>query len=268
MCQPWDAVHESPNVSVVHVTRPGRRCRLRRGRAYNCGTCFAHSPPVARMLHRTKTGPSGDRRHVLVADRRLACRQPPGYGCTRQPTCDGRRRPLPPGRDQSSAPADLVELLELANGTQHRAVRGSLIPTLYNLVPVMDMLSTRQMLQGSSVASSVPAPGQEDSDPAGARPRTGLTASCLSPTRLTPVTCTSIARGRPFGCVWQWYAEGGIASAPWWASVGEMIDDIACAFVEGRPALQSYANGAVWPAQRLSAQLAEVDEGYLRWSAA
>ncbi|MEU4603464.1 SMI1/KNR4 family protein [Kribbella sp. NPDC023972] len=166
-------------------------------------------------------------------------------------------------------PADLVELLELANGTEHRAVRGSLIPTLYNLVPVMDMLSIRQMLQGiqRGIFGSGPWPG--DGDPAGS-PTTDWLDSFLpiADAADAGLLYVDLRDGDQFGCVWEWYAEGGVASAPWWASVSEMIDDVACALVEGRPALQAYANGAVWPAKRLSPQLAEVDEGYLRWSAA
>ncbi|WP_344158618.1 hypothetical protein [Kribbella yunnanensis] len=44
-------------------------------------------------------------------------------------------------------PADLVEYLQIANGTEHRYIRGSLIPPLYNLLPAMGMLSTRQVLR-------------------------------------------------------------------------------------------------------------------------
>jgi hypothetical protein len=166
-------------------------------------------------------------------------------------------------------PADLVELLELANGTEHRAVRGSLIPTLYNLAPVMDMLSIRQMQQGigRDILGSGPWPG--DSEMAGT-PTTNWLDSFLpiADAADAGLLYVDLRDGARFGCIWEWYPEGGGASAPWWSGVGEMIDDVASALMEGRPALQAYANGAVWPAQRLSPQLPEVDEGYLRWSAA
>ncbi|TDU87428.1 cell wall assembly regulator SMI1 [Kribbella voronezhensis] len=165
-------------------------------------------------------------------------------------------------------PADLVELLELANGTEHRAVRGSLIPTLYNLVPVKDMLSNRQMLQKIQrhIHGSGPWPG--DGQPAG-RPTTDWLDSFL-PIAVAGdagLLYVDLRDGDQFGCVWEWYAEGGGASAPWWNGVGEMLDDVAGAFVDRRPALQSYSSGAVWPEKRLSPRLADLDDGYLRWSA-
>lgn len=164
-------------------------------------------------------------------------------------------------------PADLVELLELANGTEHRAIRGSLIPTLYNLVPVMDMLSIRQMLQGiqRDIFGSGPWPG--DSEPAGSPTSDWLDSFLpIADAADAGLLYVDLRDGDQFGCVWQWYAEGGVAPAPWWSSVGEMIDDVACALVDGRPALQAHANGAERPARRLSPQLAQVDDGYLLWS--
>jgi cell wall assembly regulator SMI1 len=163
-------------------------------------------------------------------------------------------------------PADLVELLELADGTEHRAVEGSLIPTLYNLVPVKDMLSTREMLQKiqHQINGSGPWPG--DSDPAGRSTMDWLDSFLpIAAAADTGLLYVDLRDGDQFGCVWQWYPEGGAASAPWWGSVGEMLDDVAGALVDGRPALQAYAAGAVWPEKRLSNQLAEVDEGWLRW---
>ncbi|MEV0283756.1 MULTISPECIES: SMI1/KNR4 family protein [unclassified Kribbella] len=165
-------------------------------------------------------------------------------------------------------PADLVALLELANGTEHRAIQGSLIPTLYNLVPVKDMLSTRQMLQKIQHRISGPGPWPGACDPAG-RPTTEWLDSFL------PIAAAGDAGhlyvdlrdGDQFGFVWEWYPEGGGASAPWWGSVSEMLDDVAAALVDGRPALRTYSNGAVWPEQRLSPQLPDVDDGYLRWFA-
>ena len=41
-------------------------------------------------------------------------------------------------------PADLVALLQLADGTRYRAIRGSVVPFHYNLVPVMEMLAIRR----------------------------------------------------------------------------------------------------------------------------
>jgi cell wall assembly regulator SMI1 len=165
-------------------------------------------------------------------------------------------------------PADLVELLELANGTEHRAIRGSLIPTLYNLVPVMDMLSIRQMLQGiqRDIFGSGPRPG--DSEPAGSPTPDWLDSFLpIADAADAGLLYVDLRDGAQFGCVWEWYPEGGVASAPWWTSVAEMIDDVAYALAEGRPTLQTYANGAARPAQRLPPQLPEMDEGYLRWSA-
>ncbi|TDW98264.1 SMI1/KNR4 family protein [Kribbella sp. VKM Ac-2566] len=165
-------------------------------------------------------------------------------------------------------PADLAELLELANGTEHRAVRGSLIPTLYNLVPVMDMLSIRQMLQRIERDLFGPDSRPGDSQPAGSPTADWLDSFLpIADAADAGLLYVDLRDGDQFGCVWEWYAEGGVAPAPWWASVSEMIDDVAYALAEGRPALQTYANGAAQPAQRLPPYLPEVNEGYLRWSA-
>lgn len=158
-------------------------------------------------------------------------------------------------------PADLVTLLELANGTQHRAVRGSLIPTLYNLVPVMDMLSTRQMLQKiqQQIFGSGPRPG--DDDPAGRPTRDWLDSFLpIADAADAGHLYMDLRDGDQFGCIWEWYPEGGGASAPWWGSVTEMLDDVAAALVDGRPAFKTYSGGA-------SPQLPEVDDGYLQWFA-
>jgi hypothetical protein len=162
----------------------------------------------------------------------------------------------------------LVALLELANGTEHRAIQGSLIPTLYNLVPVKDMLSTRQMLQKIQHQISGSDPWRGGGDPAG-RPTTDWLDSFLPIAEAADagLLYVDLRDGDQFGCVWEWYAEGGGASAPWWGSVSEMLDDVAGAFVDGRPALRTDSSGAVWPEKRLSPQLPEVDDGYLRWFA-
>ncbi|MEU4390580.1 SMI1/KNR4 family protein [Kribbella sp. NPDC023855] len=165
-------------------------------------------------------------------------------------------------------PADLVELLELANGTQHRSVRGSLIPTLYNLVPVTDMLKTRQMLQKiqRQIFGSGARPGE--SDAAGQSSMDWLDSFLpIAEAADAGLLYVDLRDGDQRGCVWEWYAEGGPASAPWWSSVGEMLDDVAGALVDGRPALQKYASGAVWPEKR-APYLPEVDDDYLRWFAA
>jgi hypothetical protein len=45
-----------------------------------------------------------------------------------------------------------------------------------------------------------------------------------------------------------------------------MLEDVAAAMVDGRPALQTYADGATWPGSRLGHHLPEViDDGYLHW---
>jgi cell wall assembly regulator SMI1 len=164
-------------------------------------------------------------------------------------------------------PDDLVEFLELANGTEHRAVRGSLIPTLYNLVPVMDMLSMRKMWR--EIQRGIHGSGRwaGDGDPAGRRTNDWL--DCFLPIAEAAdggLLYVDLRDGDQFGCVTEWYPEGE-ASAPRWGGVGEMLDDVASAFVDGRPALQKYASGAVWPETRLTPHLAEVDEGRLQWSA-
>jgi cell wall assembly regulator SMI1 len=163
-------------------------------------------------------------------------------------------------------PTDLIELLQLANGTEHRAVHGSLIPTLYNLVPVTDMLSTRQMWQKIQRQINGPGPWAGDGDPAGRPSRDWLDSFLpIAVAADTGLLYADLRDGDQFGCVWQWYAEGGMASAPWWGSVGEMLEEVAAAYIDGRPALQAYANGAVWPEKRLPPYVPELDDGYLRW---
>lgn len=133
----------------------------------------------------------------------------------------------------------------------------------------MDMLSIRQMQQGiqRGIFGSGPWPGA--GDPAG-RPTTDWLDSFLpiADAADAGLLYADLRDGDHFGCIWEWYPEGGGDSAPRWAGIDEMIDDVASALVEGRPALQTYANGAIWPESRLQPQLPEVDEGYLRWSAA
>ena len=162
-------------------------------------------------------------------------------------------------------PTDLIELLELANGTQHRAIRGSLIPTFYNLMPVMEMLSSRKMLQEiqRGIGGSGPWPG--DSQPAGHLAADWLDGFLpIADSYDAAVVYVDLRDGDQFGCVVEWYADDE-ASAPWWGSVTEMLDDVAQALNDGRPALQSYSNGAIWPEKRLRPKLAEIDDGYLRW---
>jgi hypothetical protein len=107
-----------------------------------------------------------------------------------------------------------------------------------------------------------------DRDPAG-RPASGWLDSFLPIAQAadTGFLYVDLRDGDQFGCIWEWYPEGGGQSAPHWGGVGEMLDDVAGAFVDGRPALQAYASGAVWPGTRLSPQLPEVDDGYFQWSA-
>lgn len=165
-------------------------------------------------------------------------------------------------------PADLVALLKLADGTEHRAVRGSLIPTLYNLVPVKDMLSARQMLQQVRHYVSGSGPWAGDDDPAGQRTAEWLDSFLpIADAADTGVLYVDLRDGELRGCVWEWYPEGGGDSAPRWGSVGEMLDDVATALTDGRPALQTYSEGAVWPEKRISPQLPEIDDNYLRWFA-
>lgn len=144
-------------------------------------------------------------------------------------------------------PADLVELLEIANGTEHRAVRGSLIPTLYNLVPVMDMLKARQMQQKirHQIFGSGPWPG--DSDPAGQPPMDWLDSFLpIAEAADAGLLYIDLRDGDQRGCVWEWYAEGGPPSAPRWNSVGEMLDDVAraCRRTSGPPDLRERSHPA------------------------
>jgi cell wall assembly regulator SMI1 len=167
-------------------------------------------------------------------------------------------------------PADLVELLEVADGVQHRAVRGSLIPTLYNLIPVKDMVSARQMLQQIQRQTFGPGPWPAADEPAG-RPTTDWLDSFL-PLAQAPDTgflFLDLRDGDQFGCIWEWYPEGGGAPAPRWGGVGEMLEDVAAALVDGRPALEAYSSGAAWPGQRIPPYLPEVDDdGWLAWTKA
>ncbi|GAA1702649.1 hypothetical protein GCM10009745_57440 [Kribbella yunnanensis] len=50
----------------------------------------------------------------------------------------------------------------------------------------------------------------------------------------------------------EWHPEGGMASAPYWSGVEEMLDAVASAFAEERPAHDSQ-------------NLPEVNDDYLSW---
>ncbi len=131
----------------------------------------------------------------------------------------------------------------------------------------MDMLSSRKMQQEIQprIYGSGPWPGE--SQPAGHRTTDWLDSFLpIADAADAGLVYVDLRDGDQFGCVVEWYAEGGEASAPWWGSVGEMLDDVAQALNDGRPALQTYSTGAAWPEKRLPPHLPEMDNGYLRWS--
>ncbi|GAB3925636.1 hypothetical protein GCM10029976_019210 [Kribbella albertanoniae] len=152
-------------------------------------------------------------------------------------------------------PVDLVEYLEIADGTEHRYIRGALIPPFYNLLPVMEMLSSRKMMRGIQRGIRGSGPWPSDGEPAGQPPTDWL--DCFLPIATAydgGLLYLDLRDGDQFGCVWQWH-EWSVESAPFWSGVGEMLDEIASAFVDGRPA----------PTRYHSPDLPQVTDGYLRW---
>ncbi|MET7282592.1 SMI1/KNR4 family protein [Kribbella sp. NPDC005582] len=152
-------------------------------------------------------------------------------------------------------PTELVEYLEIANGTEHRYIRGALVPPFYNLLPVMEMLSSRKMLRDIQRGIGEAGPLLGDSDPAGHPPHEWL--DCFLPIALAydgGLLYVDLRDGDQFGCVWEWH-EWNVESAPYWRGVGEMLAEIAGAFVDGRPA----------PTRYHSPDLPQVTDGYLHW---
>ncbi|GAB2553570.1 SMI1/KNR4 family protein [Kribbella endophytica] len=142
-------------------------------------------------------------------------------------------------------PADLVELLQLANGTEHRAIRGSVIPFHYNLVPVMEMLAIRRMLQKiwtDPRLSGADIPGWLDD------------YLPIADAADEGVLYVDLSDGPSYGAVCEWYPEGGGGGSQLWSSVGEMLDDVAGAMADRRPMTR---HGVPY--------LPEVDAAYLHW---
>ncbi|TDD50489.1 hypothetical protein E1263_31005 [Kribbella antibiotica] len=162
-------------------------------------------------------------------------------------------------------PVDLVDFLQIANGTNHRYIYGYLIPSFYNLVPVMEMLSTRTMMREIDGRVRGVGPWPDEGEPAGRPPMHWLDA-------LLPIAdayggghlYVDLRDGDQFGCVGQW-DEGFASAAPYWGSVGEMLADVASALADGRPALQVHADGATRPGERIGTALPHVTDGYLHW---
>jgi hypothetical protein len=142
-------------------------------------------------------------------------------------------------------PADLVELLQLANGTQHRAIRGSVIPFHYNLVPVMEMLAIRHRWQQIEVR-----PGPDSGIPGWLD-----TYLPIADAADAGVLYVDLSDEPSYGAVCEWYPEGGGGGRQQWSSVGEMLDDVAGAMVDRRPMTRVHG----------IPHLPEVDAGYLHW---
>jgi hypothetical protein len=133
-------------------------------------------------------------------------------------------------------------------------------------VPVKEMLSRRQMEQKirHSVHGSGPWPGADD--PAGQPSMIWQDWFLpIAEAADTGLLYADLRDGEQYGCVWEWYPEGGMQPAPLWSGVGEMLDDVAGAMVDGRAARQGHPSGAAW---RGSPYLPEVEDGYLSWSPA
>lgn len=162
-------------------------------------------------------------------------------------------------------PPDLTEFLKLADGTRHRWIQGRLIPTLFNLIPVEDMLTRRKMLRG--IYGVRPRP--EDDEPAGSRVVEWLDAFLPIGESGTSVSLfVDLRPGELHGCVCEFSPEqGGHHTAPKWGGVGAMLEDVAEAMVSRRPALQEYIEGAGRLENRGRPMLPafEEEDGYLRW---
>src|SRR5690349_3595938 len=123
-------------------------------------------------------------------------------------------------------PGELVELRQLANGTRHRAIRGSVIPFHYNLVPVMEMLAIRRMWQKiwtDPRRSRADIPGWLDD------------YLPIADAADEGIVYVDLSDGPSYGAVYEWHPESGGGGRRLWDSVGEMLDDIAHAMVDRRP---------------------------------
>jgi cell wall assembly regulator SMI1 len=143
-------------------------------------------------------------------------------------------------------PADLVALLQLANGTQHRAIRGSVIPSLYNLMPVMDLLANRERWRkawASPRLAGWDVPGWLD------------TYLPIAEAADGGVLYVDLGDGPSYGSIFEWWSEDGNAGRQCWTGVEQMLDDIAAAMVDRRPLTRLH--GVPY--------LPEVDAGYLHW---
>ncbi|TWD79642.1 cell wall assembly regulator SMI1 [Kribbella amoyensis] len=163
-----------------------------------------------------------------------------------------------------SLPPDLSEYLRQADGTRHRWVQGRLVPTLYNLVPCEDMLDIHKMW----IKISGRGPHLGDADPAGTLSTEWLGAFLPIGESGTSVKLfVDLRPGDLHGCVGEYSPEdGGFHSVPWWPSVGVMLEDLAEAMVNRRPACQEYATATTTAWSKPRPYLPTVEEdGYLRW---
>ncbi|MFI5734636.1 SMI1/KNR4 family protein [Kribbella sp. NPDC051587] len=152
-------------------------------------------------------------------------------------------------------PTDLVEYLQIADGTNHRYVGGYLIPPFYNLLPIMDMLSARKIHQEIRHRIDGTGPWASESEPAGQRPTNWLDSFLpVAGAYDGGLLFVDLRDGDQFGCISEW-DEGVMEPPPRWSGVGEMLDEVASALVDGHPA----------PTKYHSPDLPQVNDGYLRW---
>ncbi len=144
-------------------------------------------------------------------------------------------------------PGDLVELLQLANGMEHRAVRGAVIPSLYNLMPVMGMLASR--LQWQKIWASPKLAGLD-------LPRWLDTYLPIADATDGGSLYVDLGAGPSYGVVCEWQPEGGDLGRVCWIGVGQMLHDVAAAMVDRRPLTRLH--GVPY--------LPEADEGYVHWN--
>jgi cell wall assembly regulator SMI1 len=160
-------------------------------------------------------------------------------------------------------PADFVEWLGLANGMVVRSPIGSMLPTLYVPLSCQGILQRREEFS-SAFGGAGPRP--EDNDPAGSRALEWLDAFLpFGDSWSDPVLIIDLREGDLHGCIGEFDPEDEGFDAPRWTSTAHMLSDVAAALINRRPAMQDYADGAVWPETRLPAQVPQVEDGRLIW---
>ncbi len=162
-------------------------------------------------------------------------------------------------------PADLDEWLSVSNGFSHRGSFGSLLPVLHTPLPAEEMAPRRKHLR--EVLGSEDESG--GADPAGTPSRVWLDAFLpIADSGTDSELFIDLRSGDLSGCVAVFDGEGGGYKAHAWASIAEMLNDVADAMTLGRPALGDYARRHSTEWYSMPSWEIQVLDGRLDWNPA